>query len=43
MPWDADQYLRFGDERTRAAAGYPRRVDGRVLFPFRRLFVVAFA
>src|SRR5436305_1869947 len=23
------------------AAGYPRQADGRVLFPFRRLFVVA--
>ena len=24
-------------------ASYPRRVDGRVLFPFRRTFVIAYA
>jgi trans-aconitate 2-methyltransferase len=27
---------------TRVAASYPRRQDGKVLFPFRRLFVVAY-
>ena len=27
MPWDADQYLRFGDERTRAAADLVGRID----------------
>ena len=27
---------------SRVAASYPRRPDGRVLFPFRRLFVIAY-
>jgi trans-aconitate 2-methyltransferase len=27
---------------SRVAEGYPRRADGRVLFPFRRLFVIAY-
>ena len=27
MPWDADQYLRFGDERTGAAADLVARID----------------
>lgn len=41
---DADERSEFIDRlRTRVAAGYPRRVDGRVLFPFRRLFVIAYA
>ena len=26
----------------RRGRGYPRQADGRVLFPFRRLFVVAY-
>ena len=30
-----------GDYAARIAAAYPLRPDGRVLFPFRRLFVVA--
>jgi len=41
---EADEQSEFIDRLgARAAAGYPRRVDGRVLFPFRRLFVVAYA
>lgn len=26
----------------RVTGAYPRRADGRVLFPFRRLFVIAY-
>jgi trans-aconitate 2-methyltransferase len=34
---------RFREMLTeRVVAGYSRRVDGRVLFPFRRLFVIAY-
>ena len=41
---DPDEQSEFIDRlAARVAAGYPRRVDGRVLFPFRRLFVVAYA
>jgi trans-aconitate 2-methyltransferase len=29
------------DYRRRVAPHYPREADGRTLFPFRRLFVVA--
>jgi trans-aconitate 2-methyltransferase len=43
--------LDSGDERERftamllerVAAGFPRRADGNVLFPFRRIFIVAYA
>ncbi len=39
---DADERADFTAElRARMAASYPTRTDGRVLFPFRRLFVVA--
>lgn len=39
---DAAGQRRFlADYGTRVAAAYPRRADGRVLFPFRRLFIVA--
>ncbi len=31
-----------GELVNRAEAAYPRRVDGRVLFPFRRTFVIAY-
>ena len=36
---DRDGFLAIYGELTRAA--YPRRADGRTLFPFRRLFLVA--
>lgn len=39
---DAQQQREFlRDYSARVAAAYPLRADGRVLFPFRRLFVVA--
>lgn len=38
QPWRAEFE---GDYRRRVAAAYPRRGDGRTLFPFRRLFLVA--
>ena len=41
----ADAGERAGFERQLLAgveAAYPRRADGRVLFPFRRLFVAAY-
>lgn len=31
----------LADYGARVAAAYPRRADGRVLFPFRRLFIIA--
>lgn len=37
-PWRG-QFL--ADYTARMAAAYPRRADGRTLFPFRRLFIVA--
>jgi trans-aconitate 2-methyltransferase len=41
---DPDERSEFVDRLlARVAAGFPRRVDGRVLFPFRRLFVIAYA
>lgn len=41
---DTDEQAEFMDRLgARVAAGYPRRADGRVLFPFRRLFVIAYA
>ena len=38
-PWDRDAFL--ADYGARIARAYPRRPDGRTLFPFRRLFLVA--
>ena len=29
------------DYRARIAKAYPKRADGKTLFPFRRLFIVA--
>jgi trans-aconitate 2-methyltransferase len=39
---DADARAAFESEyRCRIAAAYPRQADGKTLFPFRRLFIVA--
>ena len=39
---DADDYAAFeAAYAARLRAAYPRRADGRTLFPFRRLFIVA--
>lgn len=39
---DDDQRARFfADYSARVRAAYPKRPDGRTLFPFRRLFIVA--
>ena len=39
---EADEQARFeADYAARLRAAYPRRADGRTLFPFRRLFIVA--
>jgi trans-aconitate 2-methyltransferase len=39
---DAQQFAEFeADYGARLRAAYPRRADGRTLFPFRRLFIVA--
>ena len=41
---DGPEQARFeADYAARAARAYPRRPDGRTLFPFRRLFIVATA
>jgi trans-aconitate 2-methyltransferase len=37
----ADQAAFLAEVRARVETAYPRQPDGRVLFPFRRLFVVA--
>lgn len=43
-PLSADEQARFSAMLTeRVAVTYERRRDGRVLFPFRRIFVVAYA
>jgi trans-aconitate 2-methyltransferase len=40
---DADR-RQFGEQlRERVRDSYPRRIDGKVLFPFRRTFVIAYA
>lgn len=40
---DEQQRSRFVTElQDRVDQAYPRRVDGKVLFPFRRLFVIAY-
>jgi trans-aconitate 2-methyltransferase len=40
-PPDRDAFL--GDYAARVRAAYPRRADGRTLFPFRRLFIIVTA
>jgi len=40
---DADREAFVALLHARVRASYPRRVDGRVLFPFRRTFVIAYA
>jgi trans-aconitate methyltransferase len=47
MPiWDAELYLRFNEERTRPCRDLAARVaiaaPNRVIFPFRRLFLIAY-
>jgi trans-aconitate 2-methyltransferase len=40
---DADERVEFTRQLThRVEEGYARRADGRVLFPFRRLFLIAY-
>ena len=40
---NSSERQRFVDMlRTKVAESYPRRCDGKVLFPFKRLFVVAY-
>jgi trans-aconitate 2-methyltransferase len=37
-----EEQVRFEAEyAARLRAAYPKRIDGRTLFPFRRLFIVA--
>jgi trans-aconitate 2-methyltransferase len=41
-PLDDDERAAFlADYGARIARAYPRRSDGRTLFPFRRLFLIA--
>lgn len=42
LPDDAARTRFLGAYRARLVAYYPERADGRVLFPFRRLFMVAY-
>jgi len=42
LPSDEDRGRFLGDYLTRIEAAYPVRQDGRVLFPFRRLFLIAY-
>jgi trans-aconitate 2-methyltransferase len=42
LPLDSEEQERFvAQYRARLREAYPRRTDGKTLFPFRRLFVVA--
>ena len=40
---DAERPAFLADYRARMARAYPPRADGRTLFPFRRIFIVASA
>jgi trans-aconitate 2-methyltransferase len=42
LPSDADRESFLADYRERIRDSYPPQADGRVLFPFRRLFLVAY-
>lgn len=42
LPGDAERAGFLADYLREITAAYPRRPDGRVLFPFRRLFLVAY-
>jgi trans-aconitate 2-methyltransferase len=42
LPADEDRAAFAADYLERITAAYPARADGRVLFPFNRLFVVAY-
>lgn len=42
LPDDATREQFLGAYRARLVPYYPERIDGRVLFPFRRLFVIAY-
>ncbi len=42
LPSDADRTNFLADYADRIAEAYPARADGRVLFPFRRFFLVAY-
>lgn len=42
LPTDADRRQFEAELLTKVTASYPRRPDGKVLFPFRRLFFVAY-
>jgi len=42
LPTDADRDRFAAEYLERIRAAYPRRTDGRVLFPFRRLFLIAY-
>ena len=42
LPDDATREQFLGAYRARLVPYFPERVDGRVLFPFRRLFVIAY-
>jgi trans-aconitate 2-methyltransferase len=42
LPDDATRAHFLGAYRARLVAYFPERADGRVLFPFRRLFLIAY-
>ncbi len=42
LPEEADRQRFLGDYLEAVTAAYPARRDGRVLLPFRRLFLVAY-
>jgi trans-aconitate 2-methyltransferase len=42
LPEEADRQRFLGDYLEAVTAAYPARRDGRVLFPFRRLFLIAY-
>ena len=39
--WNSALYMKFENERTRAARAYPKQPDGKVLLRYPRLFFVA--